>query len=278
MRRVFLTKPNGRGKVERARVVKLINKFDDKLNRDPMRCKFKIAFEKNTPSSKDTHLDEIMSYNDILDYVERENNNENGNYWRFRKIISHSLIPGKKVKKKTKIEIQVVWETGATSTESFEALRKDIPVDLSIYTKENNLLELDGWDRFKRLADRSKLTERLVKQAKLHSLKYSTRYKYGFEIPKNYKDAECLDRKNGNDDWKDANKLEPEQLIEYDVLIDKGKFAGCRIPRVYQLIRVHTIFDVKVDGRHKARVVANGHLTVTSTESVYSGVVSSKGL
>ena len=64
----------------------MINEFNDKLNRDPMRCKFKIAFEKNTPSSKDTHLDEIMSYNDILDYVERENNNENGNYWRFRKI------------------------------------------------------------------------------------------------------------------------------------------------------------------------------------------------
>ena len=30
-----------------------------------------------------------------------------------------------------------------------------------------------------------------------------------------------------------------------------GRFAGCRIPRGYQLIRVHTIFDVKVDGRHK---------------------------
>ena len=57
--------------MDRARVVELINQFDDKLDKDPLRCKFKIAFEKNTPSSKDSHLDDIMSYNDILDYVER---------------------------------------------------------------------------------------------------------------------------------------------------------------------------------------------------------------
>ena len=125
-----------------------------------------------------------MSYDDILDNVERENNNKNGDYWRFRKILSHSLISGKKGKE-DEIEIQVVLETGATSTEYFEALKKDMPVNLSIYSKENNLLELDGWNTLKRLADRSKLTERLVKQAKLHSLNYSPRYKYGFEIPKN---------------------------------------------------------------------------------------------
>ena len=132
----------------------------------------------------------------------------------------HSLLPGKKVKNRTGIELQVVWETGATSTESFEALRKDIPVDLAIYAKENNLLELDGWDILKRLANRSKLTERLVKQAKLHSLKYSPKYKYGFEVPKNYTDAEQLDRKNDNDNWKNANKLEHEQLKEYNVFTD----------------------------------------------------------
>ena len=67
---MFLTKPDERGNMERARVVELINKFDDALDKDPLRCKFKIEFKKNTPASKDTHLDNIMSYNDILDYVE----------------------------------------------------------------------------------------------------------------------------------------------------------------------------------------------------------------
>ena len=152
--RVFLTKPDERGNMDRARVVELINEFDDKLDRDPLRCKFKIEFEKNTPSSKDTYLDDIMSYNDILDYVERESNNEDGDYWRFRKNLSHSLFPGKKVKNRTGIELQVVWETGTTSTEYFEALRKDIPVDLAIYAKENNLLDLDGWNILNQLSNR----------------------------------------------------------------------------------------------------------------------------
>ena len=130
----------------------------------------------------------------------------------------------------------------------------------------------------KQLANRSKLTERLVKQAKLYSLKYSPKYKYGFEVPKKYVDAERLDRKNDNDNWKNANKLEHEQLKEYDVFTDKGRFADYKIPRGYQLIRVHIIFDVKVDGRHKARVVADGHPTATPTESVYSKFVSLRGL
>ena len=74
----------------------------------------------NIPSSKDIHLDDIMSYNDILDYVKKENNNEDGEYWRFKKILSHSLISGKK-EKDDKIDIQMIWKTGATSTECFEA-------------------------------------------------------------------------------------------------------------------------------------------------------------
>ena len=172
----------------------------------------------------------------------------------------------------------MVWETGTTSTECFVALKKDIPVDLDIYMKKNNPLELDRWNTLKRLADRSKLTERLVKQAKLHSLKYASTQKYGFEVPENYKDAEQLDIKNDNHDWMDANKLEHEQLAKYNIFKDRGPFAGCLIPRGYQMIKVHTIFNVKVDGQYKARVVADDRLTVIPAESVYSGVVSLRGL
>ena len=47
-------------------------------------------------------------------------------------------------------------------------------------------------------------------------------------------------------------KLKHEQLIKYNVFKDTGTFAGCLIPCGYQLIKVHTVFDVKVDGQHKA--------------------------
>ena len=36
MGRVFLTKPDERGTMERAQVVELINEFDDKLNKDSL--------------------------------------------------------------------------------------------------------------------------------------------------------------------------------------------------------------------------------------------------
>jgi Reverse transcriptase (RNA-dependent DNA polymerase) len=40
---------------------------------------------------------------------------------------------------------------------------------------------------------------------------------------------------------------------------------------------VHFIFGVKHDGRHKARLVADGHLTQIPIDSVFSGVVSLRG-
>ena len=49
-------------------------------------------------------------------------------------------------------------------------------------------------------------------------------------------------------------------------------------PPGYKKIRVHLVVDVKHDGRHKARLVADGHLTDIPLESVCSGVVSLRGL
>ena len=51
-----------------------------------------------------------------------------------------------------------------------------------------------------------------------------------------------------------------QQLDEYDTFKDIGKNAP--ISSDYKKIRVHLVFAVKHDGRHKARLVADGHLTV----------------
>ena len=68
---VFLTKPDNRCNMKRARVIELINKFNDDLELDPTRYQFKNTFEDD-----DINFEDIMSYNDILDYVKREDNNE----------------------------------------------------------------------------------------------------------------------------------------------------------------------------------------------------------
>ena len=67
-----------------------------------------------------------------------------------------------------------------------------------------------------------------------------------------------------------------EQIHEYNTFTDYG-YQGDP-PNGHKKIRVHLVFDVKHDGRHKARLVADGHLTDVPLESVYSGVVSLHGI
>ena len=70
--------------------------------------------------------------------------------------------------------------------------------------------------------------------------------------------------------------LELEQLYDYKTFQDLGQ--GATPPQGYRKIRVHFVFAVKHDGRHKARLVADGQQTEAPLESVYSGVVSLRGL
>ena len=76
--------------------------------------------------------------------------------------------------------------------------------------------------------------------------------------------------------------LELTQIHEYKVFKDTGKaqFHNGKVvtPDGFQKIRVHFVYAVKHDGRFKARLVADGHLTKEPVESIYSGVVSLRSL
>jgi hypothetical protein len=87
-----------------------------------------------------------------------------------------------------------------------------------------------------------------------------------------------LDLKNVITLWREATDLEMSQLAEYDTFRDLGHKDTAPPPTGYKKIRTHLVYDYKHDGRHKARMVANGHLTDIPLESVYSGVVSLRGL
>ena len=63
--------------------------------------------------------------------------------------------------------------------------------------------------------------------------------------------------------------------LEYEVFKDLGK--GAAPPPGYKRINVHVIYDVKHDLRHKARIVAGGHLT-EPCDDAYSGVISLRTL
>jgi len=99
---------------------------------------------------------------------------------------------------------------------------------------------------------------------------------YGFEVPRNHEQAMAIDPRNGNTKFADAENAEIFMIDDFATLEDLG-FGGNPGPD-YKKIRVHVVYAVKHDGRHKARLVAGGHLTETPIDSVYSSVVSLRGI
>jgi hypothetical protein len=159
-------------------------------------------------------------------------------------------------------------------TEPPSLIAIDDPVSCAIYARDNNLLHLPSWKPFKAIAKREKKLIRMVYQAKIKLYNSTPRCKYGYEIPRNFDHAMMLDAKNQNTQWKDVVDLELSQINEYHTFLDKPHHSKPVAPTGYKNIRVHPVFDVKHDGRHKASLVADGHLTEVTLDSVYSGVVS----
>ena len=90
--------------------------------------------------------------------------------------------------------------------------------------------------------------------------------KYGIEVPCDYKHALLLDADNKNTKWQDATKLEMQHMNGFKVFKDLGIYG--KTPEGYKQIHVHLVYDVKHDGRHRARLVADGNLTDIPVDSV----------
>ena len=71
-----------------------------------------------------------------------------------------------------------------------------------------------------------------------------------------------------------------DKLNEFKVFKDiRDPKKGATYPAGYNKIQIHVIYDAKNDGRHQARVVANGQLTQEPVnESVCSNVVTWRGM
>ena len=168
----------------------------------------------------------------------------------------------------------VDWGDGTVTYEPLSIMKANDVISCIRYGKKNGLLNEPGWKSLKGVAKSVHKLNRLLNQSK----KFQTgpKYKFGFRVPRTPDEAIKLDNENGNTLWQDAITLETTQLADYATFEDLGKNVPG--PSGYKKIRVHFVFDVKHDGRHKARLVAGGHLTDDPVDSVYSGVVSLRSL
>jgi hypothetical protein len=120
------------------------------------------------------------------------------------------------------------------------------------------------------------MLKRMINQAKLKAYRRDLFWKFGVLVSRNHAQAKAVDKANGNTKWQDSEGIEKSQLLEFNTFI--GRRKGGVAPNIYKKIRCHMIYDVKYDGRHKAHLVAGGHLTDPNTERVYSGVNSLCGI
>ena len=235
----FLLLPEDNGEHHMA---KIINIDDHGQPLEDLKIKLQI--------NKD-QAEEIMSYNQLMDYILKYDEEDQDTLFKFRDIVAHQgpLESTNPNHKRSKYNVMVEWESGEVTLESLPFISKDNPVTCTLYAKKHDLLDTTRWKHLKRYTKTSKRLIRAVKQSRIHQVRASARYQHGFQVSTDYNHAIRLDKKNSNTHWRDTLDLESSQIHE-----------------------------LNLDDRSKERLVTDGHLTKEPVESIYSGVVSLRSL
>ena len=222
------------------------------------------------------HHDEVQLLHDLQ--LMDSFNDDRDPHWHVTKILSHrasrlrrrrpaSFSKDHVINDKT-ILLKAQFVDGHTSWVPASVLRLANPAPLISYVTQHDHLGKPYFHWVSALS--TSKSESLIKAFNARMSK-APKYKFGVQLPHSPKHALLLDRLNGNNLWGDAMQTEMNQLEDYQTF---------RHPRPgedmseYQYIPYHMVFDVKFDGRRKARLVANGNKTLATHDDVYSGVVS----
>jgi hypothetical protein len=195
MGHTFLMDPQDDGQHFSARIVDLVEDHQSKVRKSDHHHKFCI-------SVNDDQYEEVITYNELMDFIQKNEEND-AIVWRFRQIVGHQgpLLHSDPDYKGSKFNVMVEWENGETTTDPLSVIATDDLVTCAIYAKEHDLLDTEGWKCFRNMAKREKHFLRPVKQAKKRSYCNAPKYKFGYQIPRDYKEAMKFDELNRNDRW-----------------------------------------------------------------------------
>ena len=127
-------------------------------------------------------------------------------FFKFRSIIGHQgpLAASDPDWKGSKYNVQVEWETGEITYELLSMSAADHPVAYAACEKENDLLAVEGWHRFRNLAKKDKVLARAIKHSKIRQVRRLQTYMFGYLTPMNYMEAIHFDSENKNSKWYNA--------------------------------------------------------------------------
>ena len=158
------------------------------------------------------------------------------------------------------------WRDGSSEWISLADLKESYPVDVAVYVRANGIADEPAFQWW--VPHTLRKADAIISAVKASMKKKNM--KYGVRVPRNYEEAIRLDTINGNDLWRKAYEKEMANVgIAFQILAE-----GKRAPVGWRKSSVHLVFDVKMTGERKARLVKDGHRTPDPETSSYAGVVS----
>ena len=158
------------------------------------------------------------------------------------------------------------WKDGTTTWVPLHELKESNPCEVADYCLANDIHDLPAFKWW--IPHTLKKRNHIIKS--INSRTKRVNYKYGIKIPRTVKEAYEIDKENNDTYWTDAIKLEMKNVgIAFEILPENSNK-----PIGHQFVNCFVHFEIKMDFRRKARLVAGGHITNTPDTSTYAGVVS----
>ena len=167
------------------------------------------------------------------------------------------------------LKLLIEWKDGSLNWVSIKDIKESYPVEVAKFTLATCISmepAFAWWVPFV-LKKRNRIL------AKVKSKYWLRTHKFGIHIPKSVEEARKIDEQNGYTLWWDTICKEMKNVCPaFEVF--EGREDN--IPKDYQFMRCHMIFDVKFaeNSWRKARLVAGGHMTDTPNPLTYSSVIS----
>ena len=224
-------------------------------------------------------------FHSVIDDVNSVLNPDNiGETDELHSILGHRFIAGI-------LELQVSYETGNLEWHPLELVKDVDPHAVANYVLTNDLgmfsntkqrrwaraflrsvkrtirrlrrshfFGFDATTHFptpkKRRSRRANRENEQKEEKKQQGPKRTGTFKYGLEVPKNWKDLLRIDEAAGNRKWQEAVEKEVAALVMHGCFDFKS--PDFKPSGEYQYCRLHFVYEVKNDLRQKARLVCDG--------------------
>jgi Reverse transcriptase (RNA-dependent DNA polymerase) len=273
--KTFMREDPTNGDIIRSEIVRMLKKHSEDTHKG-------LKFLVETKNGDQT-AEEVMDYIELCDIVEAQvkaiEDGTDGGLLTFKSILAHQgpLTVRDPRYKGSAWNLLIEWDDGEPTWEPLKIIASCDPVAVALYGEANNLLNKKGWKYLKKHAKNIRKIYKRVREVLKAKSSQGARFKYGQRLPDREKTYADLDEENGNTKWTEATRAELDLLEHFEAFEDCGEFtpekAQDLIDKGYQFIKLMMIYDVKPDGRYRARFVAAGNMTRPGGDA-YSSVVS----